>query len=124
MISDTLGDEVTYRERLGGYLHPRDFRRLVTPFSASNEPEVIVRRHVVLLNFDPLRAIILRDRLLVFVPPGADSVLHRLEVRVRGGTLGLQKSIFGNTVSAAAEPAHTKSTEKSLLPQLILPVTQ
>jgi len=56
---------VTYRERLGGYLHPRDMRRLVTPFSASNEPELIVRRHVILLNFDPLRAVVLRDRLLV-----------------------------------------------------------
>lgn len=57
--------DITYRERLGGWLHPRDMRRLVTPFSASNEPDVIVRRHVMLLNFDPLRAIILRDRLLV-----------------------------------------------------------
>ena len=51
---------ITYRERLGGFLHPRDMRRLVTPFSASNEPELIVRRHVMLLNFDPLRAVILR----------------------------------------------------------------
>jgi hypothetical protein len=58
-------EDVTYRERLGGYLHPRDMRRLVTPFSASNEPGIIVRRHVMLFNFDPLRAIILRDRLLV-----------------------------------------------------------
>lgn len=43
------------RERLGGYLHPRDMRRLVTPFSSSNEPQLMVRRHVILLNFDPLR---------------------------------------------------------------------
>lgn len=75
---------VTYRERLGGFLHPRDMRKLVTPFSASNEPEVIVRRHAILLNFDPLRAIILRDRLLVLVPDGADSILVQLEKRVRG----------------------------------------
>lgn len=75
----------TYRERLGGYLHPRDMRRLVTPFSASNEPELMVRRHVMLLNFDPLRAIVLRDRLLVIVPDGADSVLVQLETRLRGG---------------------------------------
>lgn len=58
-------DNATHRERLGGWLHPRDMRRLVTPFSASNEPGLIVRRHVMLLNFDPLRAVILRDRLLV-----------------------------------------------------------
>jgi magnesium transporter len=75
---------VTYRERLGGHLHPRDMRRLVIPFSATNEPELIVRRHVILLNFDPLRAIILRDRLFVIVPDGADSILEKLEARVQG----------------------------------------
>jgi len=88
-------EEVTYRERLGGYLHPRDMRRLVTPFSASNEPDVIVRRHVILLNFDPLRAIIVRDRLLVIVPDGADSLLVSLEQRVRGGVSEVENSIFG-----------------------------
>jgi magnesium transporter len=87
-------EEVTYRERLGGYLHPRDMRRLVTPFSASNEPELIVRRHAMLLNFDPLRAIILRDRLLVLVPEGADSLLMILEQRVRGG-MDTDMSFFG-----------------------------
>jgi magnesium transporter len=87
---------VTYRERLGGYLHPRDMRRLVTPFSTTNEPELIVRRHVMLLNFDPLRAIILRDRVLVLVPDGADSILVRLERRVRGGSSRLEDSIFGS----------------------------
>lgn len=87
---------VTYRERLGGYLHPRDMRRLVTPFSASNEPELIVRRHVMLLNFDPIRAIILRDRLLVIVPDGADSLLVNLEQRVRGGSVEVEASIFGD----------------------------
>lgn len=89
------GNAVTYRERLGGYLHPRDMRRLVTPFSASNEPELIVRRHVMLLNFDPLRAIILRDRVLVLVPDGADSLLVNLETRVRGGSTEVEDSIFG-----------------------------
>eukprot|EP00538_Stauroneis_constricta_P012946 CAMPEP_0119550220 /NCGR_PEP_ID=MMETSP1352-20130426/3765_1 /TAXON_ID=265584 /ORGANISM="Stauroneis constricta, Strain CCMP1120" /LENGTH=586 /DNA_ID=CAMNT_0007595993 /DNA_START=91 /DNA_END=1854 /DNA_ORIENTATION=+ len=73
-------------KRLGSFLHPRDMRKLVTPFSASNEPELIVRRHAMLLNFDPLRAIILRDRLLILVPDGADSLLVELEERVRGGS--------------------------------------
>mmetsp|Transcript_3711 Transcript_3711/g.5061 ORF Transcript_3711/g.5061 Transcript_3711/m.5061 type:complete len:460 (-) Transcript_3711:264-1643(-) len=73
----------TYRERLGGYLHPRDMRRLMTPFGESNEPAIIVRRHVILLNIDPLKAIVLRDRLLVFVPEGSDSILLSLEKRLR-----------------------------------------
>lgn len=98
-------EEVTYRERLGGYLHPRDMRRLVTPFSASNEPELIVRRHAMLLNFDPLRAIILRDRLLVLVPEGADSLLMILEQRVRGG-MDTDMAFFGTPT-----PSEVGSTE-------------
>ena len=84
------------RERLGGYLHPRDMRRLVTPFSSSNEPQLIVRRHVMLLNFDPLRAIVLRDRLLVLVPDGADSILVALEQRVKGGFAEMENQVFGS----------------------------
>ncbi len=62
-------------------------RRLVTPFSASNEPELIVRRHVIVFNFDPLRAIITRDRLLILVPNGADSILKNIEERIVGSCL-------------------------------------
>lgn len=95
---------ITYRERLGGYLHPRDMRRLVTPFSASNEPELIVRRHVMLLNFDPLRAIVLRDRLLLLVPNGADSILVQIEQRVRLSTN--ENSIFDWEGSEESEQNH------------------
>jgi hypothetical protein len=97
---------ITYRERLGAYLHPRDMRRLVTPFSTSNEPELIVRRHVMLLNFDPLRAIILRDRLLVLVPDGADSLITKLEQRVRGGSTEIENSIFGDKGSGSSASLH------------------
>jgi hypothetical protein len=103
---------VPYREKLGGYLHPRDMRRLVTPFSASNEPELIVRRHAMLLNFDPLRAIILRDRLLVLVPEGADSLLMILEQRVRGGIDG-ETSFFGSSMlSGLTEHEHETVPKK------------
>jgi len=105
--------DVTYRERLGGYLHPRDMRRLVTPFSASNEPELIVRRHVMLLNFDPLRAIILRDRLLILVPEGADSLLITIEKRVRGGLEHNMEYSYFESESAAgsAPPSEVNSVE-------------
>ena len=97
VTSPTIGgaNRATYRERLGGYLHPRDMRRLVTPFSSSNEPQLIVRRHAMLLNFDPLRAIVLKDRLLVLVPDGADSLLIALESRVRGGVAEMTDQVFG-----------------------------
>ena len=93
-LQDPTGAAVTYRERLGGFLHPRDMRKLVNPFSASNEPELIVRRHAMLLNFDPLRAIVLRDRMLVLVPDGADSILVELEKRVRGGANADQDGLY------------------------------
>ena len=82
---------------LGGYLHPRDMRRMVTPFSVSNEPALIVRRHVMLLNFDPFRAIVLRDRLLFLVPDGADEILTSLEKRVRGGVAEAENEVFGDS---------------------------
>jgi magnesium transporter len=100
MAPKANGNNVTYRERLGGYLHPRDMRRLVTPFSSSNAPEVMVRRHIILLNCDPLRAIVLRDRLLVLVPDGADSILETLAKRIGGGREQLEDSVFGETRSA------------------------
>jgi hypothetical protein len=104
--------EMTYRDRLGGYLHPRDMRKLTAPFSASVEPELMVRRHVVLLNFDPLRAIILRDRLLILVPDGADSILVQLEQRVRGGTAELENSVFGERSEHVhiSDPKETRPT--------------
>jgi len=92
---------VPYRERLGGYLHPRDMRRLVTPFSATNEPVLMVRRHVMLLNFDPLRAIVLRDRLLLLVPDGSDAILLQLEKRLRGGLRELEDLVFGSIHGSA-----------------------
>ena len=101
---------LTHRERLGGYLHPRDMRRLVTPFSSTNEPEIIVRRHVILLNMDPLRAIVLRDRLLVLVPDGADAILEQLEKRVRGGLKEMENFVFDDeTERNSGDISHSPS---------------
>ncbi|KAL3781456.1 hypothetical protein ACHAW5_009647 [Stephanodiscus triporus] len=104
-IGGVGASRATYRERLGGYLHPRDMRRLVTPFSSSNEPQLIVRRHAMLLNFDPLRAIVLKDRLLVLVPDGADSILIALERRVRGGITEMTDQVFGGKSEHDVPPA-------------------
>jgi hypothetical protein len=117
---------ISAKERLGGYLHPRDMRRLVSPFSASNEPDVIVRRHVMLLNFDPLRAIILRDRLLVIVPRGADSLLVALEQRVRGGAVAFANLVLGKPSSfdesdiGDGKKTDTPPIKKSTIVQSIL----
>ncbi len=101
--NEQMPTSVPYSERLGGYLHPRDMRRLVTPFSATNEPVIMVRRHVMLLNFDPLRAIVLRDRLLLLVPDGADAILIQLERRLRGGLRELENEVFGSLGSSTID---------------------
>ena len=106
---------VTYRERLGGYLHPRDMRRLVTPFSSTNSQEIMVRRHVILLNCDPLRAIVLRDRLLILVPESSESILEILAVRILGGREEMENSVFGASpvnVEASSTGAKVKTGGK------------
>mmetsp|Transcript_30145 Transcript_30145/g.96185 ORF Transcript_30145/g.96185 Transcript_30145/m.96185 type:complete len:592 (-) Transcript_30145:333-2108(-) len=64
------------------WLHPRDLRKLSVNYSVSNTASIIVRKHVILMNFDPLRAIVLHDRLLLLVPDGADSILLKTESRL------------------------------------------
>ncbi len=58
----------------------RDIRKLTTQFSPTNVPCVVVRRLIIMLNFDPLRAIILPDRLIVLLADGADSILDKLSL--------------------------------------------
>jgi len=117
-----LTENVTYRERLGGYLHPRDMRRLVTPFSTTNAPELMVRRHVILLNCDPLRAIVLRDRLLVLVPDGADSILEMLGKRILGGREEMEDAVFGTRHDDPSlhDSSHKSSTGSKHRKQKIL----
>lgn len=104
---------VTYRERLGGYLHPRDMRRLVTPFSSTNSQEIMVRRHVILLNCDPLRAIVLRDRLLILVPDDSgESILEMLTARILGGREELENSVFGASPVIESTQSQTQTSGK------------
>jgi magnesium transporter len=58
----------------------------------------MVRRHALLLILDPLRAIVLRDRLLLLVPDGADEILNHLESRLRGGLQDLEDDVFGHAI--------------------------
>jgi hypothetical protein len=60
------------------FLHARDLRQLFSANSAS-EPAIAVRRHVVLVNFETIRAIVLVDRMILLVPMGADSELRDIE---------------------------------------------
>lgn len=74
-----------------------------------------------LLNFDPLRAIVLRDRLLILVPDGADSILISLEKRVRGGIDEMEKQVFGDgTSSHLSEVYNPEKKEVELVPTSVI----
>ncbi|KAF0690457.1 Aste57867_18189 [Aphanomyces stellatus] len=60
-------------------LHMRDIRKLDSMFSISNEPSLFVRKQVILVNLEPIRAVILHDVCLIFLPDGADSLISMLK---------------------------------------------
>lgn len=62
-----------------------------------------------LLHLDPLRAILTRDRLLVLVPRGADSILRRVEERVRKGDDDTEVVLSGMPDSGGIRHAASRS---------------
>lgn len=66
-------------------LRLRDLRRLDYQFNPGEENAILIRRHAVLVAMDPLRAVVMSDRLVLIVPPGADSLLTVLDGYMKGG---------------------------------------
>ncbi len=65
-------------------LRLRDLRRLDYQFNPGDENTILIRRHAVLIAIDPLRAVVMSDRLILIVPPGADSLLSILDGYMKG----------------------------------------
>jgi len=57
-----------------GTLRARDIRRLLIDL-LEGDPELLVRKHSILVKLPPLTAIVMHDRCFVFIPDGADSLL-------------------------------------------------
>ncbi|CAH0485066.1 unnamed protein product [Peronospora farinosa] len=68
-------------------VHSRDIRKMENAFSVTNEPRITVRKQAILISADPLRAIILRDTCLIYVPDEADTLLLILESKFAESTL-------------------------------------
>mmetsp|Transcript_4829 Transcript_4829/g.7304 ORF Transcript_4829/g.7304 Transcript_4829/m.7304 type:complete len:458 (-) Transcript_4829:1067-2440(-) len=85
-ILKNVSDDRSLKERvrLKGTLQNRDIRLLDKSFTGSQDPGIRVRRHAIIVNLDPIKALILYDRCLIFVPDGADSILSTLMERMRG----------------------------------------
>ncbi|KAG7381743.1 hypothetical protein PHYPSEUDO_005685 [Phytophthora pseudosyringae] len=62
-------------------VHARDIRKMENAFSVTNEPRIVIRKQAILISADPLRAIVLRDVCLVYVPDGADTLLSVLKTK-------------------------------------------
>ena len=78
--------------RFGTYLHPRDTRQLMAPFFTSDEPIFAVRRHVILMKFDPVRAVVLHDRVLLL---RHHSITDTQFIKVMSSLDGLEKRLKG-----------------------------
>ncbi|GBG28092.1 Magnesium transporter MRS2, mitochondrial [Hondaea fermentalgiana] len=69
-----------------GTLQPRDIRLFDPAFSNTHDPEILVRRHAILMNLDPLKALVLYDKCFIFVPDGADALMGGVLMRIRDFT--------------------------------------
>mmetsp|Transcript_4655 Transcript_4655/g.14754 ORF Transcript_4655/g.14754 Transcript_4655/m.14754 type:complete len:540 (-) Transcript_4655:1473-3092(-) len=78
--------ELAERVRFKGTLQHRDVRLLDSTFVHSRDPAILVRRHAILVNLWPIKALVLSSRTLIFVPDGADSVLATLMTQLRKTT--------------------------------------
>mmetsp|Transcript_6675 Transcript_6675/g.6980 ORF Transcript_6675/g.6980 Transcript_6675/m.6980 type:complete len:480 (+) Transcript_6675:46-1485(+) len=66
-----------------GNVQSRDLRRLDTLFTPQDEPAILIRRHAVLISLDPIRVIVMYDRVVGFVPDGADTLLKTLYINMK-----------------------------------------
>ncbi|CAK9110282.1 Magnesium transporter MRS2-A, partial [Durusdinium trenchii] len=71
------------KEQLEGALQPRDTRMFDPSFSNSHDPEILVRRHAVLVSLATAKALVLHDRMFVAIPDGADELLEMILMRFK-----------------------------------------
>jgi len=64
-------------------LRVRDLSKLEHSTHGINEPTIFVRRHTILVSLDPIKALIMYDRIVLIVPDGADELLHIFEKHMK-----------------------------------------
>jgi hypothetical protein len=52
-------------------------------YTPQEEPAILIRRHAVLISLDPLRVIVMWNRVVGFVPEGADTLLRTLYINMK-----------------------------------------
>ncbi|CAK4079729.1 unnamed protein product [Aphanomyces euteiches] len=92
-------------------VHMRDLRKLDNVFSTSNEPAIMVRQQAILVNCDPVRAVIMRDVMLIFLPDGADSLVYHLKTNMKVHLVDAAAFEFAALEAILATLCHLFSTE-------------
>ena len=82
----TRVDEQVDAARRAPKLHARDIRKLDSSFTDAAEPSILARRHAILINIDPIRVIILRDRFLLLLPEAKEFVITMMQDQFRMAT--------------------------------------
>ncbi|KAG1685001.1 hypothetical protein DVH05_009831 [Phytophthora capsici] len=77
----TQQNRSTSQQEIHMRVHARDIRKMENAFSVTNEPRIVIRKQAILISADPLRAIVMRDVCLVYVPDGADALLSVLKTK-------------------------------------------
>lgn len=77
LVSNRQASAGRYAQRS---LHSRDLRSMDPAYTLkAAHPGIVVRRHVILANFDPLRVVIVHDRMLVLLPKQHDDLPALIE---------------------------------------------
>ncbi len=71
----------------GSELSLRDLHRLDYLFNLNEEKSLLVRRHAVLFAMDPVRAVVMSNRLLILAPEDNDPLIDLIDQYMKG-TLG------------------------------------
>jgi hypothetical protein len=103
-------------------LRIRDLRHLDFLFSPSEEPSIWVRKHAVLMSIDPIRAVVMADRVVIIIPPGGfDNVLSILEryvtdwKRVKALIMRRDYDSPGSMQSPSPENSFDTTSQKSFM---------
>ncbi|OQS06486.1 CorA Metal Ion Transporter (MIT) Family, partial [Thraustotheca clavata] len=64
-------------------IHMRDIRKLDNAFALANKPSITVRRGAIIVNADPIRAILMPKNCVVFLQDGSDNLIPLLEANFK-----------------------------------------
>ena len=79
---DHSNDNSVYNQ--GSEMSLRDLYRLDYLFNLNEEKSILIRRHAVLFAMDPIRAIVMADRLILLAPAECDPIIEVINQFMKG----------------------------------------